>query len=133
MGSSPWFPRLQRRFTGRYIVSKQMRRWHVSRFPKMKSTSSNSLTTIYRSLSFQQKPTDNHASKRLLWVNEIGVLWIGRNGLGNLFLILGLRKKKAVEKLSGRALTHWCSVLLLKFILKFIDILWLYHVLGGSV
>ena len=133
MGSSPWFLRLQRRFTGHCIVSRQMRRWCVSLFPKMKSTSSNRLTTIYRSLSFQQKPTDNHASKGSSWANEIGVLWIGRNWRGNLFLILGLRKKKAMVKLSGRVLTYSCSVLLLICILNYVDILWLYHVLDGSL
>ena len=99
----------------------------------METTSSNYVTTIYRSLSFQQKLTDNHASKSSLWVNEIGVLRIGTDGQGNLFLILGLRKRKAMVKLSGRVLTHWCSVLLLICILNSIDILWLYHVLSGSV
>ena len=99
-------------------------------FPLNEITSSNCVTAIYRSLSFQQILTDSHASKSSLWVNEIGVVWIGRNGWGNLFLILGLRRRKAVVKLSGRILTHWCFVLPL--ICIFIDILWLYHVLSGS-
>lgn len=99
--------------------------------PLMRSTSY--CVATYRSLSFQQKLTGNHASKSSSWVNEIGVLRIGRNGRGNLFLILGLRKRKAMVQLSGRFLTPWCSVLLLICIFNFIDIPWLYHVLGGSV
>ena len=99
----------------------------------MKSIPSDCITTIYRSPSFQQKLTDNHANKSSLWVNEIGVLRLGTNGRENLFLILGLRKKKGMAKLSGRVLTHWCSVLVLIYISNFTDILLLYHVLGGSV
>ena len=78
-------------------------------FPLMNFTSSNYVTT-YRSLSFQWKLTDNHASKSILWVNEIGVWWNGRYRRGILFLILGLRKRKATVKPSGRFLTPWCSV-----------------------